>query len=354
MIERRGNGKYRVRIYSGGQCVVSRTFRLRRDAVIWERQQQDALAAGDWVRPQAQQMSVDEWLDVWKPTRSSKQQSREREDSLIGLHISPAFGRRPLAGVAPSEIAAWALALAETRSPSTARQALGVLRRAYELAVRDRIVNRNPTLGIKLPRTRPNEPRPLTHRQVWQLVKQMPTDQDRALVLLLAYGGLRWGEAAALTVEQMKPDGVRVVESIPANSRRGVPEPVKTWQNRTVPIPALVRERLETLAASRDSGALLFSNRIGKALSYHNWRNRTFKVAVEAAGLSITVHNLRDTAASLAIAGGASVVAVARLLGHDSAATTLEHYAGLFPSDLGAVAEALDRQAREALKEDSE
>jgi len=55
---------------------------------------------------------------------------------------------------------------------------------------------------------------------------------------------------------------------------------------------------------------------------------------------------LRDTAASLAIQAGASVVAVARLLGHESAATTLNHYAGLFPTDLHDIASRLNAAAR--------
>jgi integrase len=55
---------------------------------------------------------------------------------------------------------------------------------------------------------------------------------------------------------------------------------------------------------------------------------------------------LRDTAASLAIQEGASVVAVARLLGHESAATTLNHCAGLFPTDLDDIASRLDTAAR--------
>jgi integrase len=62
-----------------------------------------------------------------------------------------------------------------------------------------------------------------------------------------------------------------------------------------------------------------------------------------------TPHNLRDTAASLAIQAGASVVAVARLFGHESAATTLNHYAGLLPTDLDDVAVRLDAAARQAI-----
>jgi integrase len=77
-------------------------------------------------------------------------------------------------------------------------------------------------------------------------------------------------------------------------------------------------------------------------------RNRNFRRDV-ALGLKVTPHNLRDTAASLAIQAGASVVAVARLLGHESAATTLNHYAGLFPTDLDDVARRLDAAARHTL-----
>jgi integrase len=69
--------------------------------------------------------------------------------------------------------------------------------------------------------------------------------------------------------------------------------------------------------------------------------------------MKITAHNLRDTAASLAIQAGACVVAVARLLGHESTATTLKHYAGLFPTDLNDVADRLDLAARQTIAQQS-
>ncbi len=59
----------------------------------------------------------------------------------------------------------------------------------------------------------------------------------------------------------------------------------------------------------------------------------------------MTPHDLRHTAASLAISSGANVKAVQRMLGHASAAMTLDTYADLFDDDLNAVADALD-QAR--------
>jgi integrase len=61
----------------------------------------------------------------------------------------------------------------------------------------------------------------------------------------------------------------------------------------------------------------------------------------------VTPHDLRHTAASLAVSAGANVKAVQRMLGHASAAMTLDVYADLFDDDLEAVATALhDARAR--------
>jgi site-specific recombinase XerC len=51
---------------------------------------------------------------------------------------------------------------------------------------------------------------------------------------------------------------------------------------------------------------------------------------------------MRHSAESLAVVAGANVKAVQRMLGHASAAMTLDVYAGLFGDDLDAVADRLD------------
>lgn len=56
----------------------------------------------------------------------------------------------------------------------------------------------------------------------------------------------------------------------------------------------------------------------------------------------ITAHDLRHTAASLAVSAGANVKVVQRMLGHASAAMTLDVYADLFDDDLNGVAQKLD------------
>ena len=67
---------------------------------------------------------------------------------------------------------------------------------------------------------------------------------------------------------------------------------------------------------------------------------------MKRAGLApLTPHNLRDTAASLAVASGTNVKSVQRMLGHASAAMTLDVYSGLFDAELDDVATRMDDSA---------
>ncbi|MFC9769318.1 tyrosine-type recombinase/integrase [Rhodococcus jostii] len=68
--------------------------------------------------------------------------------------------------------------------------------------------------------------------------------------------------------------------------------------------------------------------------------------ARKAGAYELTPHDLRHTAASLAVSAGANVKAVQRMLGHESAALTLDVYADLFDDDLDSVADALDAARR--------
>jgi len=85
-------------------------------------------------------------------------------------------------------------------------------------------------------------------------------------------------------------------------------------------------------------------------------REETAAAAAKANGLPepvrmprVTPHDLRHTAASLAISSGANVKAVQRMLGHASASMTLDTYADLFDDDLDSVATALDQARRSSI-----
>ena len=90
---------------------------------------------------------------------------------------------------------------------------------------------------------------------------------------------------------------------------------------------------------------LVFTALQGGPLRLNVFRKRVFTPAAAAIGKpDLVPHDLRDTAASLAISSGASIKAVQRMLGHASAAMTLDTYGSLFEEDLEALAKRLEER----------
>ncbi|ADG97577.1 integrase family protein [Segniliparus rotundus DSM 44985] len=251
---------------------------------------------------------------------------------------------------------------------ATIENALGVLRMVLNMAVEDRRIPRNPCAGIKAPRRAHKQRGYLTHAQVEQLAQAVSLRPE--VVRFLAYTGLRWGEMAALRVENfdMLRRRVNVVHAVAEVKGRLVWSTAKNHERRSVPFPSFLSEELATLMEGKSREDLVFGSAVGETLRVSHYRPRVFTKAVTAqqdvarkareeerarTGKAttpefpkITPHDLRHTSASLAISAGANVKAVQTMPGHKSAAMTLETYAALFHDDLEAVAEALDKAAR--------
>lgn len=162
-----------------------------------------------------------------------------------------------------------------------------------------------------------------------------------ALVLTLAYCGIRWGEAAALRVHDVEflRQRLSVSKSVTYVSSRPVEGPTKTGKARSVPVPPFVADALSVQCIGKSADDLLFPGYNGGFMTtqqpYRGW----FANAVRRAGIQrVTPHDLRHTCASLAISAGINVLAVSRMLGHAQPSMTLDTYADLLPSDLDAVA----------------
>jgi integrase len=116
----------------------------------------------------------------------------------------------------------------------------------------------------------------------------------------------------------------------------------KAHKQRSVPLPEFLLPYLARQCEGKDRDGLVFPGGGGKHLRRSHNRSGWFDRAVTEAGVPrVTAHDLRHTAASLAVSAGANVKAVQRMLGHVSAAMTLDIYADLFDDDLEAVATAL-------------
>lgn len=171
------------------------------------------------------------------------------------------------------------------------------------------------------------------------------------LLLVLAYCGLRWGELSGLRICDLDLDAknprLTVEQTVVADKGYQRIEPPKDYEHRSIPIPAFLVALLRAQIAGRPADAPVFYGiRTGNWLRNHVYRVGWFDPAATAVGLDgLTPHELRHTAASLAVSAGANVQAVQRMLGHASAAVTLDVYADLFDDDLDGVATALDMAA---------
>lgn len=353
-----GRVTFRVRIYQGGRVIARREFSRKADALHWEREQKRALALGMEVYGARQPVAF--WVDRWKACRPRRTPATvARQESLLRLHVVPRWGAVPVADVRRSDVMEWVQQLRRTLSADSARQAVGVLRQVLDTALGDRAIDMNPAAKVGVGGAQVGEKRALTHAQIRALADACDDSTYRALTIFLAYTGLRIGEALALTVGDLD-DRCRSVlvskayaRSVTRGDARAV-GPTKTHAIRRVPLPAVVTDALVGSSlldgAKIDTSRILFGSEAGSYLNQQNYR-KALRAASEKAQITphVTPHQLRDTCASLAIQAGASVVDVARMLGHQSPAMTLRHYAQSFDTDISGVADALDARARDAM-----
>jgi integrase len=311
-----------------------------------------AIQTGTYVDPARSRITVGALAEQWFEGKVSlRPTTRALYESVLTNHVLPRWRDVPLTQVEHGQVQSWVAQLvAGGLSAGHVRKIHGVLSGILGLAVRDRRLPSNPALGVDLPRGRERRRRYLSATQVEQLA--FAAGEGRLPVLVLAYCGLRWSELAALRVSRLDLMRRRltVAEAMTeVNGGRIVWGAPKSHESRSVPIPRLLIDDLAALVAGRDRDELVFTTPTGSPLRNRNARRDWFDAAAGAIGEPrLTPHELRHTAASLAVSAGANVKAVQRMLGHASAALTLDRYADLFDDDLDAVAERLDVVARNA------
>ncbi|MDT5391160.1 MAG: hypothetical protein QOE04_4801 [Mycobacterium sp.] len=215
-----------------------------------------------------------------------------------------------------------------------------MFRQVLGYAVRSRMLSANPATDIDLPRKPVGDRRYLTDQQVSDLAVEC--GEYDALVLVLAYCGLRWGEVTALKRGDVEFDRGRIevtgaVEKVGKQYRLGT---TKTHERRSVPIPPPVLTLLRERIGSKASDKLVFPGAAGFLKNYEF--RKVFDPAAARAGVGgLAPQELRHTCASLAIASKANVKVVQRLLGHATATMTLDRYGHLYPDELDDVAEQM-------------
>ncbi|WP_396653579.1 tyrosine-type recombinase/integrase [Microbacterium sp. WCS2018Hpa-9] len=344
-------------------------FTRKRDAEAYITSVESAKLQGAYIAPGESRVTVGELGAAWLTAHAVavKPSTFHSDESAWRVHVEPAWGTRRVGTIRHTEVAAWIAELSVDRSATTVKRCHGVLASILDGAVRDRRLQSNPAREVKTPRKVRKQRAYLTHQQVERLATASLYPD---VVRFLAYTGLRWGEATGLTVTDVDVARRRLnisSNAVIVNGHVVVGTP-KTHERRTVVYPAFLDAAMAQAVTLKRPDELIFPAETGGYLRPGNSKSGWFAGACKRARLEdasaaraserggalravmprVTPHDLRHTAASLAISAGANVKAVQRMLGHASAAMTLDTYADLFDDDLDDVASALDSARAEA------
>jgi integrase len=340
-----------------------RTFDRKLDAERFERTIRHQLDTDAYLDPECARVTFGEWAARWWATVLTSTRAPSTisgYESALRIHVLPALGQRRLRSLRRIDLEEWLGELrADGYSNSTIHSARTVAGMVLASALDARLISANPLIGIRLPMGTSRTRNALTVQQVESIATQVDP-WWRPFVLVLAYCGLRPGEAVALRRRHLDDLGRLTVEAALSEHRgRLVEQDTKTHKARVVQVPASVLAELRVHVQAHVDGdpeAPIFTTPTETRVRMSNWRHHVWQPAATALELPAwaTPYVLRHTAASLMAQQGVPVSAAAAALGHDPA-IFLRTYAHLYPGDLRAVADAMDaaRQAGSAGTDES-
>lgn len=345
---------------------MKRGFKTKRQAQDFAATVEVQKMTGEYVLPALGLVTVSSIAPMWLERKESdlKPSAYKSLETAWRIHVKPRWGDKRLTDIDLDAVERWIGDMGRTvRDPkdkdkilrkgsgaTVVIRAYGVLAGILDSAVKARRLAKNPARGVEnLPQKRPKPRVYLTHAQVSALAAASGT--HAVLVLLLAYTGMRWGEAIGLRVRHLDLLRKRIGitdNAVQVNMTMHVGTP-KSNIDRWVPVPEFLVLELAQQCEGKSRDDLVFPGRDGeylrRSVSFTGW----FTKAVEKSGVPrVTPHDLRHTAASLAVSAGVNVKALQRMLGHASAAMTLDTYADLFDDDLDAIGISLNQARSEA------
>jgi integrase len=362
-VERKdGSVVWRVRWRQGSRN-RSKVLGRKRDAEAFDAELRRRKRTGELARLDAGKEPLCEFGEEWWSLHAQPNLARatlELYAMLWDTHILPRLGAVPLRELTPELVNRFRLELeADGVGRVSIRKALTLLQGVLQRACEWGRIPSNPVAAVRKPpagRARAVTPLPPeTVEAIREWLIHRDHFRDAALVSVLAYAGLRPGEALALTWAHIRERTILVDAAVSI----GIVSETKTRRRRTVRLLGPLAHDLaewKLRVGSPEPKALVFPARDGGPWSrtaYQNWRRRAYTPAAEAAGLESTrPYDLRHSFVSLLIAEGHNVVDVARQAGH-SPKMALDTYAHVFeefdPSERIDAADRI-RKAREALR----
>jgi integrase len=360
-IYRDKDGSWRAALTLGPEQGGGRNY--FRGATRQEVQRKLAVAkrAQDEGLPQLEgRQTVEQYLTSWlfeiKPTIDYG--TWRRHEEFTRLHIVPFMGPMRMAQVTPQQVQAlYANRLAAGLSSTTVHHIHRTLHKAFKDAERLRIVARNVTKLVNVPRMAETEIHPLSAEEARQLLAITRGERLFALYALALSSGMRESELLGLQWSEVDFDRnlVRVRWQLQREDGHWVWKPPKTRRSRrqislAVAAMQVLRSHRDardkeraTLGPLWEEHELVFCTRHGRPLSARNVLRRYKELLKKGDLPDIRFHDLRHTAATLLLAGKVNPKVVSEMLGHASVAITLDIYSHVLPDMQQDAAVTLER-----------
>jgi integrase len=347
------SGRFKAEIHLPTGRKVSKTFDRRKDAEAWGQEQQSNLARGTFIDPARGRMFFAAWSEEWFASAQDLAPStKARYEICLQRELVPEFGDTRLLGISHESIQRWVNGqVARPSAAATVRKNFNLLRSILGAAVTADRIGRNPCSGVRLPRISRSEMRFLSAEELHRLSEAVD-DRFRVLILTAGFLGPRWSELIALRTSDLAllERRLKITRGLVEVGGRFYEGPPKSSHGiRTMSVPSYLADQLGAhIGRYPNDDGLIFSGPKGGSLR-KTWVARHFKPAVADAALDpLRVHDLRHTAAGLAIALGAHPKVIQERLGHSSIKVTLDTYGHLFPNLDAALTAGLDELARQA------
>ena len=320
----------------------------------------DALAPPAPPRIKAD-MPFGDWMEHWYETYSrpaARPGTRRIYEGYLRLYIRPGLGHIPLNRLTAKDMQRFfAWLKTEGRADqsdgetgladSQLRNIHSLCWRALEKAASGNLIPRNPASGCKLPRARKGEMNLLSRESMQKLLIQAKEEKYYELFLLEFATGLRLGELTALQWEDLNltTGELRISkQAVVIGSEVVVTEPKTKAAVRTLLLPPKVLEVFREYR-NRNPSRWLFPSpkKEDSPLLPSVVRQRLHRLLDHAGCERVRFHDLRHTFATLALESGMDVKTLSAMLGHVSAATTLDIYTHITDDMQRAAAENIDR-----------
>lgn len=337
------------------------TYTAKMDAEGWLADERRLVEFRIWTPPAQREaeslaggVTVAEYAEKWVEQRPLKPRTRIGYESTLARHITDSsLGRLPLRNVTAEAVRSWFAGLDATK-PTARAHAYQLLHSVFATAVVDQILPTNPchiTKAMQSPTKR--QPVILEAAEVAALADAIKPERLKALILVAAWCGPRWGELIELRRKDVGKDCATITIARGATHRKGCTiDTPKSGKGRLVVVPPHIRADLENhLARHVAKGAkeLLFP----PALAGCHLNDRVFRdyyvTALDSIGRDgeklprPTIHDLRHFAGTAAARVG-SLRETMQRLGHSTVAASLR-YQGIAAGRDTEVAEALSKLA---------